>query len=165
LTEIAEAVGVSGATVMREVQRMQDAGLVSSTRRGNTRLVRVLTDHEVYAPLAELLALTFGPLAVLREALARVDGIERAFIYGSWAARYHEQPGGIPGDIDLMIIGSPDRAALDDVLEVAEASLHREVNVRRVAVEEWEADDGAFKRTVVAGPVVDVIKGGRSTDG
>jgi hypothetical protein len=159
LTEIAAEVGVSTATVMREVQRMEEAGLVTSTRRGNTRLVHVVTDHQIYPPLAELLALTFGPLTVLREALAPVDGIDEAFIYGSWAARYHEQPGGVPADIDLMIIGSPDRAALDDALEAAEGALRRDVNVRRVTTANWGVDS-AFKRTVLAGPVVDVISGG-----
>jgi DNA-binding MarR family transcriptional regulator len=44
LSEIAEATGVSVATVQREVARLEEAGLVTTTRRGNTRLVRAVTD-------------------------------------------------------------------------------------------------------------------------
>lgn len=60
LVEIAEHVGVSPATVMREVDRLADAGLVTETRRGNTRLVKASQDIPVFRPLAELMAATFG---------------------------------------------------------------------------------------------------------
>ncbi len=54
--------------------------------------------------MADLLAVTFGPAAVLRAALAKIRGIERAFIYGSWAARYAQRSGPVPDDIDLLVM-------------------------------------------------------------
>lgn len=159
LTEIATETGVSAATVLREVDRLVDAGLVTTRRRGNTRLVRVITDSVLYRPLAELLAVTFGPLAVLRAALGDVPGIERAFIYGSWAARYEQHAGPVPHDIDLLVIGKADRHALADALADAEKTLRREVNVRQVTPDAWATDDGSFKKTVLSRPIVDVIGG------
>lgn len=44
LSEISEETGVSVATVLREVARLEEGGLVTTHRRGNTRLVRVVTD-------------------------------------------------------------------------------------------------------------------------
>ena len=44
------------------------------------------TDTVVFAPLAALMAVTFGPVPVLRELLAPIEGIREAHIYGSWAA-------------------------------------------------------------------------------
>jgi len=158
LSEVARLVGVSPATVLREVYRLEEAGLVSTRRFGNTRLARARTDNPVYAPLAELLAVTFGPLAVLRDLLADVEGIEHALIYGSWAARYHERPGSVPGDIDVLVIGNPDRDRLADVVEEAEKALHREVNVRRVSASAWADDDGPFKRTVMSSPIVELVE-------
>jgi predicted nucleotidyltransferase len=158
LSDVAKLVGVSPATVLREIDRLVQAGLVSTRRFGNTRLARARTDNPVYAPLAELLAVTFGPLAVLRSLLADVDGIAHAFIYGSWAARYHEQPGSVPGDIDVLVIGDPDRDRLADVVEEAEKTLRREVNVRRVSASAWAADEGPFKRTVTSSPIVELVR-------
>lgn len=103
--------------------------------------------------------MTFGPVAVLRQALAGIPGVQGAFIYGSWAARYAQQSGPVPKDIDLLVIGDPDRHELADVLADAETVLRREVNVRRVTAEAWAQDDGSFKRTVLARPVVDLIGG------
>jgi DNA-binding Lrp family transcriptional regulator len=157
LSELAEETGVSAATVLREVARLEEGGLVTTTRRGNTRQVHAVTDSVVYQPLVDLLAVTFGPLAVLRASLADVSGIERAFIYGSWAARYAQRSGPVPRDIDLLVIGAPDRHALADAIADAEKVLRRDVNVRRVTADTWARDEGSFKRTVLSRPVVDVI--------
>ncbi len=160
LVEIAEAVRTSPATVMREVDRLAAGGLVRERRMGNTRLVRADTDNPVYRPLADLMAVTFGPVGVLRDLLGTVPGVDQAIIYGSWAARYDGQSGPVPGDIDVLVIGTPERGALDDVAEQAERQLRREVNIRRVAPETWAADDSAFKRTLSSRPTVTLIGNG-----
>jgi len=159
LSEIAAQTGVSAATVLREVARLEEGGIVTTTRRGNTRLVRAVTDSVVYKPLADLLAVTFGPVAILRTALADIPGIVRAFIYGSWAARYAQQSGPVPHDIDLLVIGNTDRHLLADTIAEAEKVLRREVNLRRITPEAWAQDDGSFKKTVLSRPIVDVIGG------
>jgi DNA-binding transcriptional ArsR family regulator len=156
-SEIAGRLGVSLATVTREVARLIDAGLLIGVKRGNTRLLRVQTDNPVYRPLADLMAVTFGPVPVLRKLLADVPGVEVAFIYGSWAARHAGVPGPVPGDIDLLVIGSPDRLLLDGVVEEAERVLRREVNTRRLTMVAWEKDEGSFKSTVSARPMVEVM--------
>jgi len=45
LVEIARSVGVSSPTVMREADRLADAGLIRQVRRGNQRMVRAETDN------------------------------------------------------------------------------------------------------------------------
>lgn len=157
LTEIASAVGTSTPTVMREVERLAESGLVSTRRRGNQRMVRVTTDNPVRRPLADLLMVTFGPIGVLRDAVADVPRIDTALIYGSWAARYRQQPGNVPNDVDVLIIGTPDRGVLDDAMETAERTLRREVNYRLITPDEWIADAGSFKTTLLSRPVVYLI--------
>ncbi len=159
MTDLANEAGTSLPTVQREVARLEEAGLVTTTRRGNTRLVRPVTDSVVYRPLADLLAVTFGPVAVLRNALAEVPGIDRAFIYGSWAARYAQHSGPVPNDIDLLVVGDTDRHVLAEALADAEKVLRRDVNLRRVIREAWDNDTGSFKQTVLSRPLVDLIGG------
>jgi DNA-binding transcriptional ArsR family regulator len=164
LVDIAAAVETSPATVMREVDRLAAAGLVRERRMGNTRLVRANTDTPVYRPLADLMTVTFGPVGVLRDLLENVTGIDRAIIYGSWAARYGGQPGPVPGDIDVLVIGSPERRSLDEAVQQAERRLRREVNVRRVTSETWAVDNGSFKQTLNDRPVVVLIDNGETDD-
>jgi DNA-binding transcriptional ArsR family regulator len=158
LAEISRAVGVSGPTVMREVDRLAEAGLIREVRRGNQRLVRVDTANPVFEPLADLMAVTFGPLPVLRELLADLTGVREAWIYGSWAARYAQQPGPVPGDIDVLVVGAADLDALDEVAEAAGQRLGREVNIRRVRPSAWDAAAAdPFKTTVTSRPMVALI--------
>ena len=155
LVELAAATDLSPATVMREVDRLAEAGLVHEVRRGNQRLVRAETENAVYRPLADLMAVTFGPIPVLRELLSPVEGIREAAIYGSWAARHAEQPGPVPGDIDVLVIGNADLDELDDVATRASSRLHREVNIRRVRPRSWDgATEDPFKKTVTSRPMV-----------
>lgn len=159
LTEIARATKTSGPTVMREVDRLAEAGLIRQSRRGNQRRVRAATDNPVFGPLAALMAVTFGPLPVLRGLLGSVPGIREAFIYGSWASRYLQRPGPVPGDIDVLVVGTVDLDDLDDVAAAAGERLGREVNIRRVRPDAWdEGNDDAFKATVLSRPIVSLIE-------
>jgi DNA-binding transcriptional ArsR family regulator len=137
LTELAEASSVSVTTVMREVDRLTDGGILEARRVGRTRLVRARTDTPLYRPLSDLLAVTFGPLSLLTEALTHLAGVGEAYIYGSWAARYNGESGPPPGDVDVLVVGSPDPDALFDLAEQASRRLGREVNVHRISPESW----------------------------
>ena len=163
LVDLARLLGLSPPTVMREVDRLAEAGLVSETRKGNQRLVKARTDNAVFAPLAALMEATFGPTPVLRDLLAPFaaeDTIREAFIYGSWAARHAERSGPVPNDIDVLVIGDIDLDSLDDVASQASERLHREVNIRRVRPGVWDgAVDDAFRRTVTSRPMVSLIPG------
>ena len=138
LTELAVEFGVSATTVFREVVRLVEGGVLSDRRVGRNRMVKARTDTPVYRPLAELLSISFGPVPVLTEALAGLDGVEQAYIYGSWAARYADETGPPPADIDVLVVGDPDPDALFDLAEEAARKLHREVNMHRVSSESWE---------------------------
>jgi DNA-binding transcriptional ArsR family regulator len=139
LTDVAQRFGVSRSTAMREANHFVAAGLVSERRQGNLRLVSARSDNVVAGPLAELLALTYGPPAVLGELLASVRGVEEAYVYGSWAARYRGQGGDVPRDVDVLVVGDADDDDLFDVARAAEHKLGREVNIRRVPAQAWHA--------------------------
>jgi predicted nucleotidyltransferase len=105
--------------------------------------------------LADLIAVTYGPLPVLSEALAGFAGVGEAYIYGSWAARYNGEPGPPPADVDVLVVGHPDPDALFDLAENVSRRLGREVNVHRVTTEAWTADtDDPFLTSVRERPLV-----------
>ena len=69
ISELAEEVAASASSVLREVNRLEAAGLVTTTRRGHSRLIRVHQDNPVFAPMAALMAVTFGAVPVIKAAL------------------------------------------------------------------------------------------------
>lgn len=100
-----------------------------------------------------LLLKTAGPEPLLRTALADIESIREAFIFGSWADPARRSP----ADIDVLIIGEPDVGEVYDAVSAVEAELDRPVNVTVRASAEWEKADGAFERAVKSGPRIDLI--------
>jgi DNA-binding transcriptional ArsR family regulator len=156
VTEVADRIGASVKTVHHEVARLVQAGLLTDRKVGTSRLVRAVQDSLLTRPLTDLLAVTYGPLPVITEALSGVPGVDRAFIYGSWAARYRGQPGPVPGDVDVLVVGETDRDELDERALAAERVLLREVNVRRVREHAWRAQTDPFIATVRSRPLVEL---------
>ena len=157
LTEIAGRLGVPHPSVYREIQRAEQAGLVTSRKIGNTRLVRANTASPYYSGLAEVLTRAFGVPAVLAEALRGVDGITAAYIYGSWAARHEGQAGQRPvGDIDVLVLGDPDRDQLYAALSTVEQRLARSVQAT-IRDRAWlESGSGSFHDTITSRPLVEL---------
>jgi DNA-binding transcriptional ArsR family regulator len=155
LTEIATRTGAPHPSVYREIERAEQAGLVTSRKIGNTRLVQANTSSPYYAGLAEVLTRAFGVPAVLAEFLSDVSGITTAYIYGSWAARHEGQAGQRPvGDIDVLVLGEPDRDRLYAALSTAEQRLGRTVQVT-IRDSTWlQSGTGAFHDTVTSRPLL-----------
>ncbi|WP_307840954.1 ArsR family transcriptional regulator [Streptomyces sp. GESEQ-4] len=157
ITELATDIGVTPTAVLREVDRLTGGGILAERKVGRSRLVRARTDTPLYRPLSDLMSVSFGPLPVLTEALAGLEGVRRAFIYGSWAARYNGEPGPPPADVDVLVVGDPDPDALFDLAEDVSRRLRREVNVHRVSGEAWHAPtDDPFLTSVRERPLVEL---------
>jgi hypothetical protein len=146
--------------VYREVQRAEEAGLVTSRKVGNTRLVRADTGSPYYAGLAEVLTRAFGVPAILGDALRPVDGIDEAYIYGSWAARHAGEPGRRPvGDIDVLLLGTPDREGLYEAVASAEKHLGRQVQAT-IREPGWlNSGSGSFHESLTSRPMLKLALG------
>jgi len=156
LTEAGKAIGASPKVMSTETDRLVTAGLVREARRGQARLIRAETSGPVSRPLTDLLAVTYGPLPVLTDLLSGVPGVAEAYIYGSWAARYLGEPGSVPHDVDILVVGMPDEDKLYDLAREAESRLGREVNIIAVSPQYWESPDPAdsFMRHVRERPLI-----------
>ncbi|MEN8239758.1 MAG: nucleotidyltransferase domain-containing protein [Actinomycetota bacterium] len=152
LSELAERAGTSLGGTHKEVERLEAAGLVKSTTVGRTRLVEPDQTSPIYPEMRGLLLKVLGPSSLLRSALSDIDGIDEAFIYGSWADPSQTNP----ADIDLLVIGEPEIAAVYDAVSEIEAEVGRPINVTVRSPAEWEDADGAFERAVRTGPQVDL---------
>lgn len=155
ISELARAAQTPYASAHREVSRIAEMGLATTTKRGQSVEVRARRDTPVFRPLAELLGLTYGPAVVIPKHLVGIPGIQRAYIYGSWAARQAGEPGDTPGDIDLLIVGNPPRGEVYEAVRLAGSAIAREVNPRIVSDAQWEAADAdPFLRTLTQRPLV-----------
>jgi hypothetical protein len=128
-----------------------------SRRVGNVRLMRANVDSPYFPGLADILVKAFGPPSVIGRAIDAVGGISRAFIYGSWAVAATGGEVARPvADIDLLVLGEPDRDELYSALAPVERRLGREIQVS-IRPSDWlERGSGSFHGTLTSRPLVAV---------
>ena len=147
--------GASAPSVSKELAALEHGGVLSSRQVG--RSIEYRLDN---GPIAEatrtLFQRTVGVEAVLRRSLACLPGIQRALIHGSYAAG-SERAG---SDIDVLVVGDPDRIELADRLAVVEREAGRPVNMLlldRAQLESRLLQPDAFWSSVMANPRIPLV--------
>lgn len=124
--ELARMTGASPGSLHRELRSLAGLGLLQREEIGRQVHYRANRDSPVFDELAGMLRKTAGLADVLHEALEPLSKrIEVAFVYGSMASgkeRAHS-------DVDVMVLGDADFAALVRALSPTQQVLGREVNV------------------------------------
>ena len=158
--DLARRAGHPRHTVANELRRLESAELVTVRMIGRSKLVRANAESPYFGPLAQLALMSFGPPYVIGQEFGALGNVERIFIYGSWAARYAGEQGPAPHDVDVLVIGQPDRDAAFEAARRAEERLGREVNVTIRTVERWEKATDGFTQQLRSSPLVEIPLGG-----
>ncbi len=154
ITALAARAGTSVPTAIREIDRAEDAQLVITRRLGNTRLVKANPANPLYEPYRDIIMATYGPPAVIGEELAPVKGIDYLYLFGSWAARYQGEPGRAPNDIDVLVVGAPDRDQVYEAAERAERRLGLPVQATIRTRAQWDDAADPFITEIRSRPLV-----------
>ncbi|MGE8065352.1 transcriptional regulator [Pseudomonas sp. NPDC089569] len=145
--EIARWAQVGKGSLMRELDRLQRAGVLTMSRQGNQTHYQANPDCPIYAELLGITRKTFGIAQPLREALQPfAEQLTWAFIYGSMA----KDQANASSDIDIMLIGKG--LNYSDVMErllPLEDQLGRPLNPTLYSPEDWAAKLAAETSFVV----------------
>jgi DNA-binding transcriptional ArsR family regulator len=155
--DLARSIGASPSTVSREIDRAELAGIVTTRRVGNLRLVRADTDNPLLTPMRQLVLATYGAPAVIAEEFGDLRGIEQLYLFGSWAARYSGELGPAPRDIDVLVIGRVDREQVYEAAERAEPRLTLGVQVTFRTPQQWAEEKDPFIAEVKSRPLIQVL--------
>jgi len=158
IADLARETGSDPGNLHAEVERLVQAGILKDRRAGRTRLLRAGTSALI-GPLTNLLLLGYGPKTVVETALRGTSGIEQAFIGGSWAARYEGQPGAFPNDVDVIVVGKPDRDDVTEAVVEALRAIGHDGQVIFRTPSAWRDPKDAFTRTAKARPLVELTIG------
>lgn len=156
VSELAAQAGVSRVAVSKMLPALERSGILVSSSRGSSKLLRANVDAPFYSPLRSLLAITVGPPAVLADAFGQVPNIDEIWIFGSWAARASDETGRLPADVDVLVVGQPARGDVFDAARTASRALAREVNPLIVSAADWAEQSDPFLASIARGPLLSV---------
>jgi DNA-binding Lrp family transcriptional regulator len=160
ITELAKLVGAPLSTVHREIERLVQAGILRGRVVGRARLLSANPQSRLGGPLTELVAVTYGPLAVVSEEFGTIDNVDLVLICGSWAARYRGEAGPPPQDIDVLVVGAPARSTVYDAAERARQRLDIPVNSILSSRHRWLVATDALIQQIKSSPSVVVVDRG-----
>ncbi|MGC1299331.1 MAG: nucleotidyltransferase domain-containing protein [Alloacidobacterium sp.] len=130
--QLASALGVDSTNLSRELARLEREGLLRSEIEGRQRYYSINSQYPYLKAVFSLLQGTIGIVPTLATALRRVEGIEKAYLYGSFAKNEADAS----SDIDLLIVGHPDAISLAAEVSRLEKTLHREVSYTTLKLQE-----------------------------
>ena len=135
LRELAGILEADPANLSRELARLEREGLFVSERRGNQRHYKLNKKYSLYDEVRRIVEKTVGVIGQLKTALHGVEGIEEAYLYGSFARNRQDQA----SDIDLLVIGTPPPLRFEEALRTLERRLRRDINYTLFSREEFAA--------------------------
>lgn len=154
LRELARQTRSNAGTLMRELDKLTEAGLLLRSEQGNQVRYQANRRCPLFEELAAMFRKTHGAAQLLRDSLAPLAArIQLALIFGS-TAKGNQSEG---SDIDMLIVGELGFAELVRALYPAQQTLQREINPVLYSAKEMRgrarAGD-AFVREVTSKPVV-----------
>jgi predicted nucleotidyltransferase len=154
--EMARRVKASPPTVGVELAGLARLGILQTHAVGRSLVYSVNDRSPLVGEIRGLVQKTIGVEALIRNALEGLPSVDAAFIFGSHAAGTDKPQ----SDVDLLVIGQPDRVALSERLAPVERALGRDVNVVTKSedqVRDRRKRDDPFWRQVLGAPMIHVI--------
>jgi predicted nucleotidyltransferase len=132
--QLAVALQVDSTNLSRELARLEREGLLRSELEGRQRYYSIDRAYPYLKPLFAMLQGSIGIQPALKDALKAVDGVQSAWLFGSFAKNEVDAA----SDIDLLIVGKPGQARLASEIRTAEKTLRREINYTVLTLRELQ---------------------------
>ena len=148
--ELALYLKVDPTNLSRELHRLEKEDIFISEKSGLQKYFSLNKNHTLYGEFKSTVFKTIGIQGSLRQMVGRFSKIETSFIYGSYAKGEEKTS----SDIDLIVVGSPDRRQFTSEIRKLEDKLQREINFNIYTPEEFQKklqEKGSFLAQVVKG--------------
>lgn len=134
INQIARLVKTSAGNVQRELKKLEESGLLSKEKKGNSLYFKINTANPLFNDFKNIVDKTIGIKDILGETLKKAKNIDFAFLFGS----YVKGDFGSDSDIDLYVIGDIDEKELHQLIKKAEEKIYREINYHLSKREEFQ---------------------------
>lgn len=127
--------GESSNAIRVELNRLEKAGMLRSEMKGNKKMYCANTEHPLYQEVHNILLKHIGIDQVVSNVVERLGEVKRVYLSGTFAR-------GIDGPvIDIILVGSVDRAYLVNLIEKAEQLINRKIRYLVYASKEFDSLD------------------------
>jgi len=124
LRELERLLDIPVSMIRKELTRLEEDGIFISAKKGNLTYFYLNKSYPLFTELRSIVFKTVGIKGLLKEVLEKIEDVEDAFVYGSFAKNEENAT----SDIDLFIIGKINEDRLVTEIGKLEKILKREIN-------------------------------------
>ena len=135
LRDLAARLGIDPSNLSKELGRLEREGLFRSEVSGRQKYFQLNRDYALFDEVRSIVAKTIGVVPLLAQSFKKIEGIEAAYLYGSFARNQQDAA----SDIDVLVVGKPKSDALAEAVQKLERRLGREINYTVLSGKELES--------------------------
>ena len=129
--------GESSNSIRLELNKLENAGLLTSNQEGNRKYFRANTGHTLYGDINSILLKFTGLDKIVENVIGKLGSLDRVFVVGNLAK-------GLSSEIvDLVFVGEIDKIYLFDLVQKVEQKLNKKI--KYVCYSSSEFSDDEFK--------------------
>ena len=131
LRELAAEFDESTNSVRLELNRLSEAGLLSSQEEGRSRFYQANTGHPLFMEVQSIVKKTLGLDHLVENVIKQLGELKLAFLVGDYARGIDS------GLIDVVLVGNVDKQYLDQLISKVEKIINRKVRTLVLSEEEF----------------------------
>lgn len=113
--------GESSNGIRVELNKFEEAGMLSSVMKGNKKIFQANTNHPLFTEIHNIILKYVGIDQVVEKIIERLGEVEKVYLVGQFAK-------GIDSEIiDLVFLGNIDKNYLIELVEKVEAVINRKI--------------------------------------
>jgi hypothetical protein len=132
LRSLEQEFGESTNAIRLELNRLEQAGMLSSEIQGNKKIFRANVSHPLFGEVHNIMMKYVGLDRIIENVIERLGNVRRVYLAGKFAR-------GLNSDvIDLILIGDIDKMYLIHLIDKSEAIINRKIRYLIYAEGEFE---------------------------
>ena len=155
LNELAEKLQIDKRNMSKKLKELEKEGLFISEKQGNQRYFSLNRKFPLYQEYKNIFEKTAGLEHKLKEIMSSIPGIEKAFIFGSYAKNTMNTG----SDIDILAVGSHSVIQLQKKLSALQKISEREFNAVSFSAEEFSSrkKTDSFVKRILKDPLISLV--------
>jgi len=135
LRDLAARLEIDPSNLSKELGRLEAEGLFRSDVSGRQKYFQLNRQYALFDEVRGIVTKTIGAVPLIARSLKRIEGLDQAYVYGSFARNQQDAS----SDIDLLLIGAPHEEILAEIMRKLERQLGREINYTTLTPKEFES--------------------------
>ena len=125
VNEIARKLDLDKRNLVKKLKELEEEGILLSETRGNQKIYSINRSYPLYEEYRKIVFKTIGIESKLKSMIKQVKGIEKVYLFGSYAKDAMETH----SDVDLLVVGDHKIMELQKELSKLQKEIGREINV------------------------------------